>query len=60
MDFPVIRYISQIYMETRRREMEVNERLLGIVILMPWRRTEAVILRRRGVCGFVRGILGLF
>jgi hypothetical protein len=27
---------------------------------MPWRRTEAVVLRRRGVWGFVRGILGQF
>ena len=34
----------------------MSERLLGMVILMPWKRTEAVVLRRRGVWGFVRGI----
>ena len=44
--------------ERRRREIEGIERLLGMVILMPWRRTEATGLRRRGVWGFVQGILG--
>ena len=47
-------------METRCHEMEVRERLLGIVVLMPWSRTEAVVLRRRGVCGFVWGLLWWF
>ena len=47
-------------MEMRRCEMEASERLLGMVVLMPWRRTEAVTLRHRGVCGFVQGILELF
>jgi len=46
--------------EMRRREMEAVERLLGMVVLMPWRRTDAVGLRRRGVWGSVRGILGRF
>ena len=40
-------------MEMRRREMEVRERLLGIVVLMPWSHMEAVVLCHRGVCGFV-------
>jgi hypothetical protein len=40
--------------------MEASKRLLGMVVLMPWRRTEAVVLRRRGVWGFVRGMLGRF
>ena len=46
--------------EARRRDMEVTERLLGMVVLMPWRRMEAVVLRRRGVWGFVRGIFAQF
>ena len=45
-------------METRHRKMEVRERLLGIVVLMPWSRTEAVVLRRRGVVGLFEAYHG--